>query len=121
MDIPIYYDPMISKLIVHAEDRSLAIAKMIRAIDDYKIIGIKTTLDFCRFALNHDAFVSGNFDTKFVEKYFTPSNLDSSFDQDEVKLLAALGVYFLESDKSVPKIEEHAKSGGESAWRRRLD
>lgn len=121
MDIPIYYDPMISKLIVHAEDRSLAIAKMIRAIDDYKIIGIKTTLDFCRFALSHDAFVSGDFDTKFVEKYFDPANLNSSFNEDEMKLLAALGGYFLDTDKPTPKIDEQVKSNTVSTWRRRLD
>jgi len=50
MQIPIYYDPMISKLITHAENREAAISRMIRAIDDYQITGIQTTLSFCRFA-----------------------------------------------------------------------
>jgi acetyl-CoA carboxylase, biotin carboxylase subunit len=75
MDIPIYYDPLISKLIVHGKDRTEAIEKMLRAIQDYKIIGVETTLEFCSFVLKHPAFVSGNFDTGFISKYFTPEKL----------------------------------------------
>ena len=75
MEIPFYYDPMIAKLICHAEDREAAINKMIRAIDEYEIIGLETTLGFCRFVMNHEAFRSGNFDTKFVEEHFNPSDL----------------------------------------------
>jgi acetyl-CoA carboxylase biotin carboxylase subunit len=48
---------------------------MLRAIADYKISGVETTLPFCKFALEHEAFVSGNFDTHFVGKYFTPEVL----------------------------------------------
>jgi acetyl-CoA carboxylase, biotin carboxylase subunit len=70
MTIPIYYDPMISKLIVHADTRTGAIDRMIKAINDYTITGIKTTLPFCKFAINHDAFRSGKFDTRFVNLYF---------------------------------------------------
>jgi acetyl/propionyl-CoA carboxylase alpha subunit len=66
MDIPIYYDPMIAKLVVVAENRNAAIAKMIRAIKEYEITGIKTTLGFCQFVLQHEAFCSGKFDTTFV-------------------------------------------------------
>lgn len=69
MEIPVYYDPMIAKLIVHAVDRETAINKMTRAIDEYQIRGIATTLDFCKFSINHKAFVSGDFDTKFVDQY----------------------------------------------------
>ena len=55
MEIPIYYDPMIAKLITHGKDRTEAIDRMIRAIDDYQITGVQTTLSFCRFALDHAA------------------------------------------------------------------
>jgi len=75
MDIPIYYDPMISKLIVHGKDRTEAIARMIRAIDDYNIVGVETTLEFCKFVLKHEAFVTGKFDTGFIGKYFKPEML----------------------------------------------
>ncbi|MDG1476111.1 MAG: acetyl-CoA carboxylase biotin carboxylase subunit [Vicingaceae bacterium] len=78
MDIPIYYDPMISKLVTHGKDREEARQRMIRAIDDYQISGVETTLSFCKFALKHEAFVSGEFDTHFVAKHFTPEKLQSS-------------------------------------------
>ncbi|MFM7234607.1 MAG: acetyl-CoA carboxylase biotin carboxylase subunit [Flavobacteriales bacterium] len=86
MDIPIYYDPMIAKLITHGKDRNEAIARMVRAIDEYEITGCQTTLSFCRWAIQHEAFVSGDFDTHFVKKYFTPEVLNS---EDELEMLAA--------------------------------
>lgn len=82
MDIPIYYDPMIAKLVVHADTREAAMDKMIRAIDEYKIVGVETTLPFCRFVMGHDAFRSGNFDTHFVKQYFTPDVLDNGTDKE---------------------------------------
>jgi acetyl-CoA carboxylase biotin carboxylase subunit len=88
MQIPIYYDPMIAKLITHGKDRNEAIQRMVRAIDDYKITGCETTLPFCRWAIQHDAFVSGNFDTHFVKKYFTPEILQHRDEESEV--IAAL-------------------------------
>ena len=121
MQIPIYYDPMISKLITHAENREAAISRMIRAIDDYQITGIQTTLSFCRFALQHEAFVSGDFDTKFVEKYFTPDVLDDSLSEEEESLIAALAVEFFEKEKQATQVSgESAKSNQNSAWRKRL-
>lgn len=119
MTIPIYYDPMIAKLITHAEDRNSAIDRMIRAIDDYKISGIQTTLDFCRFALNHEAFRSGNFNTKFVETYFTPEVLEASFEEKELELLSALAVEFFTASAAKKTSEE--KSNSVSAWRKRLN
>ena len=99
MDIPIYYDPMIAKLIVHDEDREKAIHRMVRAIDDYQITGIETTLGFCKFVLQHEAFRSGQFDTKFVEKYFTPDKLDIVWEEEELQLLAGLAVELFDADK----------------------
>ncbi len=119
MTIPIYYDPMIAKLITHAEDRNSAIDRMIRAIDDYKISGIQTTLDFCRFTLNHEAFRSGNFNTKFVETFFSPEVLEPSFEEQELELLSALAVEFYEG--SVAKKPSKEKSDSVSAWRKRLN
>jgi acetyl-CoA carboxylase biotin carboxylase subunit len=75
MDIPIYYDPMIAKLVTFGKDRTEAINRMIRAIDDYRITGVETTLSFCRFVLNHEAFVSGNFDTHFIKHHYKPEYL----------------------------------------------
>jgi len=92
MDIPFYYDPMIAKLIAHAETREAAIDKMIRAIDEYEITGLETTLGFCNFVMKHEAFRSGNFDTRFVENYFKPSVLQGNPIQVEETLAAALAV-----------------------------
>ncbi|MCK6618640.1 MAG: acetyl-CoA carboxylase biotin carboxylase subunit [Cyclobacteriaceae bacterium] len=100
MSIPFYYDPMIAKMICHAETREMAIAKTIRAIDEYEITGIETTLGFCRYVLKHEAFRSGNFDTKFVEKYFTPEVLNQSPDTEEEKLAAALTTFLLKPENT---------------------
>lgn len=84
MEIPIYYDPMIAKLITYADTRAEAIDRMIRAIDEYKITGITTTLGFGRFVMEHEAFTSGNFDTHFVKKYFTPEVLQESHEDEAI-------------------------------------
>ena len=72
MDIPIYYDPMLSKLITYGQSREGAIKRMLEAIEQYEIEGVANTLSFGRFVCEHEAFTSGNFDTHFVKNYFTP-------------------------------------------------
>jgi len=94
MDIPIFYDPMIAKLITWAPDRDTCINKMLQAIKNYHIGGIETTLPFCEFVLNHPEFQQGSFTTKFVEKFFTPQILQSPLSPDEEKA-AALVASFL--------------------------
>ncbi|SDD52316.1 acetyl-CoA carboxylase, biotin carboxylase subunit [Algoriphagus faecimaris] len=121
MDIPIYYDPMISKLITYAETRQEAIDRMIRAIDEYKITGIQTTLGFCKFALGHEAFKSGQFDTKFVERYFKPELLDDGLSEEEEQLMVALAVEFFQKDTAVSvkeNIQPEITTKGN--WRSRL-
>lgn len=93
MDIPIYYDPMIAKLITYGSNRQEAIDRMLRAIDDYKIEGPETTLPFCKFALQHEAFTSGNFDTSFIAKYFKPEMLQTASNKEEEHLAAALALH----------------------------
>lgn len=120
MDIPIYYDPMIAKLITHGEDRQTAIDRMVRAIDEYKITGIQTTLGFCKFAITHEAFVSGAFDTKFVENYFSPEVLNESLSEEDELLLAALAVEFFEESKNSIKSTSNEGVKTNSSWRNRL-
>jgi len=94
MQIPIYYDPMISKLITHGKDREEARMRMLRAIDDYIISGVETTLPFCKFALEHEAFISGNFDTNFVGKYFSPDKLkNNNADTEEIAALFVAKIF----------------------------
>ncbi len=93
MDIPIYYDPMIAKLVTYGKDRSEAIDRMVRAIDEYKISGVSTTLTFCKFVLKHPAFTSGNFDTHFIKTHFNPQLLSES-NEDEANIAAFIGLKF---------------------------
>lgn len=114
MDIPIYYDPMIAKLIVHGSSREEAIQRMIRAIDDYHISGVKTTLEFCRFVMEHPAFTGGQFDTHFVKNHFKPEMLLAT-DPSEMEVAAYLAVRLLRQQQ-VPSAAETASSSG-SAWK----
>ena len=75
MDIPIYYDPMLAKLVTYGPTRQAAIQKMLEAIEAYRIEGVETTLSFGRFVCEHPAFQAGDFDTGFVGKYFSPEAL----------------------------------------------
>jgi propionyl-CoA carboxylase alpha chain len=96
MDIPIYYDPMIAKLVAYGKDRTEAIERMKRAILEYQITGIETTLGFCYFVLGHESFLSGKFDTGFVSKYFTPDKLELPSENVEIQIAAALAGHLLE-------------------------
>jgi len=66
--VPPQYDSLIAKLIVHGRDREEAVSRMLRALDEFKIEGIKTTVDFHRKVLRHPDFVAGMFDTGFVDR-----------------------------------------------------
>ncbi len=115
MDIPIYYDPMIAKLVTHGKDREEAIERMIRAIDDYQITGIETTLAFGKFVMEHDAFKSGNFDTHFVKNFFKPEYL-TKYNAEEAEIAAlSIAKIFKESKKiSNSTLSESADSS--SNW-----
>jgi acetyl-CoA carboxylase, biotin carboxylase subunit len=94
MEIPIYYDPMIAKLIAHAPTRNEAIEKLSIAIDQFRIVGIETTLSFGKWAIKQPAFVEGKFDTHFVANYFSPEKLITT-NELEAKAAAALAVKVL--------------------------
>jgi len=118
MDIPIYYDPMIAKLITWGENREQAIERMIRAIDEYTIVGCQTTLPFCKYVMEHDAFRSGNFDTHFVKHYFTPDVLIENPTDDESTVLAMMAQHLqkLESKKNTP-LSQQTNVGSVSKWK----
>ncbi len=95
MDIPIYYDPMLSKLITYGKTREESIALMLKAIENYKIEGVETTLPFGKFVFEHEAFRSGKFDTNFVKKYYSPETLKiQKAKEAEIAALLALKQYF---------------------------
>ena len=74
-EVSVYYDPMLAKLIAWGPDRETARLRLIKAIDSYVVVGVKTTLRFGRFVLEHPDFISGRFDTGFVAKNFSPDAL----------------------------------------------
>jgi len=74
-EVSVYYDPMLAKLIAWGPDRETARLRLIKAINSYAVVGVKTTLRFGRFVLEHPDFISGRFDTGFVAKNFSPDAL----------------------------------------------
>jgi len=101
MDIPIYYDPMLSKLIAYGKTREEAIELMLDAIQNYKVKGVQTTLPFGSFVFAHEAFRSGNFDTHFVKNYYSPEKIkEQTANGAEVAAMIAL-YQFLEDKKIV--------------------
>jgi acetyl-CoA carboxylase biotin carboxylase subunit len=115
MEIPIYYDPMIAKLITFGKDREDARLRMLRAINDYQITGIETTLPFGKFVMEHPAYIAGDFDTKFVEKHFKPELLQ----QDTNELVAAFSsVYFAKQQDTKVTPTNAQKADADSAWQR---
>jgi acetyl-CoA carboxylase, biotin carboxylase subunit len=113
LEIPIYYDPIISKLIVYAPTRQKAIVRMKRAIDEYKFSGIESTLSFGKFVMEHEAFVSGDYDTHFVQKYFDPEK--SLADSGNSEIAAIIMAKLINENKRVSKLPE--KKEKKATWR----
>jgi len=100
---------------VHGNDRTDAINKMLRAIQDYQITGVETTLPFCAFVLKHEAFVSGKFDTGFIKNHFKPEYLDKS-DANEEEVAAIFGAY-MSAGLSAQTSKQINTSTTTSKWR----
>jgi acetyl-CoA carboxylase biotin carboxylase subunit len=115
MEIPIYYDPMIAKLVVWGANRAEAVTRMKRAIDEYQITGVQNTLSFGKFVMEHDAFVSGNFDTHFVGKYFEV-NTAVEGSEEEAFIAAVMGLKILK-EKRAPTMMINSGSS-ESKWQK---
>ncbi len=115
MAIPIYNDPMIAKLVTYGKDRNEAIQKMKKAIKEYKIEGVATTLPFGTFVFEQEAFLNGKFDTHFVKNYYTPELIKEK--QKANAAIAALVAvkYWIEKQKITNPVEHKTTS-----WKRRL-
>jgi acetyl-CoA carboxylase biotin carboxylase subunit len=115
-DIPIYYDPLLSKLVVHASTRDEAIERLCRAIDEYYIEGINTTLQFGKWAVQTEPFRSGNFDTGFIGKYYRPEYLSVADPiLDEVAALVSAAAWERASGKKL--VPAGTTRGKPSAWK----
>lgn len=119
MEIPIYYDPMIAKLVVWGKTRQEAIERCIAAIDNYQISGVKTTLDFGKFVLKHPAFQSGKFDTNFVKTHFAdPNLLKEAMQEEERALVFALDTIW--QDVQSMKQKAFASRDITSSWKNQI-
>lgn len=117
MDIPIFYDPMIAKLVVHAATREEAIERLCRAIDEYQINGIQTTLPFGKWAVRTEPFRQGQYDTKFIEKYFKPEYLVEA--RPEAEKVAVLLAAMIWEKEQKPMQSMAAQTGALSKWKMR--
>ena len=119
MDIPIYYDPMLAKLVATGATRPEAIERLLRAIGEFQITGIETTLPFGTFVLKHPAFVSGNFDTNFVRDHFSAAALaPTTPDESTAQVAAALIALLLHEQQPAAVVAGETGGAGGSAWRR---
>jgi propionyl-CoA carboxylase alpha chain len=117
MKIPVHYDPLLAKLVVHAQTRELAMDKMIRAIKDYQISGVETTLGFGEFVMRHRAFREGNFNTRFIENYFKPEMLEKEPNKTEEQLAAALALV-IQQELKPPQAIAATPAASVSKWRK---
>lgn len=105
MDIPIYYDPMLAKLITYGKTREEAIELMIKAIENYHIKGIETTLPFGKYVCEHETFRSGDFDTHFVKNFYSPEALRAET-ESEAKIAALIAVKQYIEDQKILRLPD---------------
>jgi propionyl-CoA carboxylase alpha chain len=110
MDVPIYYDPLLSKLITYGKTRMEAIDTMKKAIKNYRIAGVKSTLSFGCFVMNHPAFISGDFNTHFVGEYFSKEKYKEAITQESrVAAMLATRIH----QKITKRVKEPKHDNGE--------
>ena len=99
-DVPIYYDPILAKLIVWAENRETACQRMIKALDDYVILGVQTNIRFLRDLIGHPRFHKGETTTSFIQDHF--ADWTGEKDSEEKQKLALLAAAFDSSQGASP-------------------
>jgi acetyl-CoA carboxylase, biotin carboxylase subunit len=116
--VPLDYDPMLSKLIAFGADRSAAIARMRRALDEYFVGGIKTNLPLFRRILGHPDFLAARLDTGFLDRLLAdkpqPDSIDGSLEQ--IAALAA-ALFTANTSRSNGNHSKDAKRDRASAWK----
>jgi acetyl-CoA carboxylase biotin carboxylase subunit len=89
LDVPIHYDPLLSKLVVWGSTRERAITRMLRALSEYAVRGIKTTIPFHARVIGSPEFEQGEFDTLFIDRHFRPADTQRPLPHEEIALVAA--------------------------------
>lgn len=116
-EIPIYYDPMISKLIVWGNTRDEAIRRMRRALYEYKITGVKTSIKILERIMNNAQFIDGNYDTHFIEK--NEKELLSNGQKEDASDMVIIAAFIDYLDK-ISRSEEDKKefAPAQSRWKK---
>jgi acetyl/propionyl-CoA carboxylase alpha subunit len=112
-EITPYYDPMISKLICYGKTRAEAVLRMRRALEEYRIMGVKTNIPFHQQMMESHRFLSGAFDTTFVEERFSMTDRDAPHTM-EAAILAAL-TYHEQSERAAQVV--NTGTGERSIWK----
>jgi len=107
--VPVYYDPMIGKIVVWARDRASAIERARRALRETTLEGIKTTLPFHRWLLDQEPFAKGDFDTGFLSRHFkTADPADQTQAEEDAAVIAAI---FARMDAARPVLNAPSADG----------
>jgi len=116
--VPVFYDPMLSKLICHAATRDEAIARMRRALAEYRVEGIETTIPFFTALMNHPEFAAAKFDTGFIDRNLAELMKERSGNGSVDAAIAAAAIFAFEESQQV-----RLADSADSAWKRagRLD
>ena len=115
-EIPIFYDPMIAKLITWGRDRDQAIRRMVRALTDYKILGVKNNIPFLLATLKHPSFLKGDFHTGFIDENMDLFDQRGENDPERAAIVAALMEYTSKAEAA--HNGQHAPPAAtSSAWR----
>ena len=117
--VQIHYDPMISKLSTWGKTREEAISRMVRALDEYEIAGVPSTIPFCHMTMLHEAFRSGRFSTHFVDDHFDPEAMAAGQRSDVVAAALAQMAATVHSTGNGSTAGHNGQADSFSLWRRK--
>jgi acetyl-CoA carboxylase biotin carboxylase subunit len=112
-EISVYYDPMIAKLLAFGQDRSQALSRMLRALEEYRITGIATNIDFHKAILQHREFAAGHLSTHFIGMHYKPSDDFPEALAEAAALASALTEHLSRNKLTIGK----AKQAAISKWK----
>jgi acetyl-CoA carboxylase biotin carboxylase subunit len=132
LQVPLFYDPLLSKLIVWGKDRAQAIARMRRALAEYHVVGVRTTLPFARWLMEHPRFIAGDMSTDFIAEEWDTRKQRSATEEDQVgmtdgdisaaQVAAIIGSLLMQEQAEEEKLRRQPVTGGSngeesSRWR----
>lgn len=118
LDVPIHYDPMLSKLVVWGSTRERAITRMLRALAEYAVKGIKTTIPFHARVIGSEAFARGDFDTHYIDNHFRPADAARPMPHEDIALIAAaIQAYRRDKERAQHLLGGHPDGQEHSAWK----